>query len=147
MNVLTIQEKILTLVATALKKPGAPPGLHVHRSAARAIHQDQLPAAIPYPLRESVQLATMDEDLDRTLKLRVELREEGDPSDQKLSPLIAWVERALLTDTALASLIVSITPVEIQWTSVGKKGKVYGAAAFDFEINYLTVTGVPEEQP
>ena len=140
------REEITRAVVAALRAPGGPPGLRVHRFRASDIASDQLPAAVVYPITESVEREDMDGGVDRSLLLRIEIRVAGDEPDAALDPFYAWAVRAITTDPALAGLAYSIDEQLTAWDAE-HRDRTYGALAVDFEIMYTTARGDPAVTP
>ena len=140
----TIRETIMAAVEAALDGAGKPAGLNVHRFRTRALDRDDMPAMAVYHLGEVVELETHDEpSVRRTLTVRIEHRVKtlvgsSDSPDRTLDPLLSWGTKALLTDSALDALIISIEEVAIEWAAF-EADSLYGGAAQDFKIEYATV--------
>ena len=139
----TIRETIMAAAVRALEAVGKPTGLTVHRSRTRPLDRDDMPAMAVYHLGETVALETHEPSVLRTLTIRVEHRVKtlvgsSDSPDKTLDPLLSWGTKALLTDSALDALIISIEEVAIEWAAF-EADSLYGGAAQDFKIEYATV--------
>lgn len=144
------RELILAAITAALtNSPDKPAGVTVHRYRTRPIDADKLPAVVVYPgpgkggVGETVLRMDHDNNVERALSVRIEVRESGDPPDQILDPFLVWVTKVMRSDPTLGGLSRDI---EEQSTSIDadEKDRVYAGAANDWLVTYATKEDNPE---
>lgn len=150
----SIREQILEAIVAALQAGGGPAGLSVHRSRARPLSKDQLPAQVVYPIQERTvvqgakfapapYLGKPQQVLVRhTMAIIVEHRVIGDPPDVALEPLLVWATAQLLADPQWGTLAISTEEHETKWAA-SEEDATYGAAAQEFHIDYFSLAVDP----
>lgn len=143
----SIREQIVDVIVQKLDEAGKPSGLTVHRYRTRPIHRDALPAMVVYLLRDPKDQTIRGAvpEAQRTLRVGVECRVEGEPIDTQLDPLYVWAVRQLREDPTLGGLARDLQEAGTEWDA-GELDKAYGAAAAVFEITYRTHLNDPEAQ-
>ena len=142
----SIREQVVDYLETRLQDAGGPVGLNVHRSRHRPIDHDQLPAVVVYPVDEDTELASMDFDVRRTLRLRFECRVKGNPPDTALDPILNWVNQRVFAVSKLGGLAIWVRELRTQWAGESHL-ETFGAAAVDYEVAYETMQNDMETQP
>lgn len=140
------RESITQAIVTALSGVGKPVGLTVHRSRAKPIEQDELPAVVVYALMEVTARVADGEWLpivDRRFRVRCEVRVRGNPPDAELDPYLTWVVQSLVGNQTLGGLSDAIHELQSEWDAVSSN-VVLGACAIDFEVRYRTQGDDPE---
>lgn len=143
------RELILQAVVAALGASSKPTGVAVHRYRTRPLERDALPALVVYPaVREGAVAETItrldhDDALERALRVRVEIRAEGEPPDEALDPLYVWVVKSLRADPTLGGLAQDLEEEAVSFDAA-ERDAVYAAAAVDFHVTYYTSEDDPE---
>lgn len=121
----------------------------VEKYRTRALPNTALAAAIVYPVRETVRRANdhpRSQVVGRTLTAAVEIRvrdEAGDPLDEVLDPVLAWVVQQVLQDDTLGGLASGVQERSTEWSAASAE-RPYGAAVIEFEVTYQTRANDPE---
>lgn len=127
-------------LVTALNT-GTPGGVpQAARSRTKPYEAASLPAVSVYPLREAAERVggKTGPIIKRRLTIRIECRAVGEPADQVIDPMVAWVTKALAGNT-LNNLAHDIEETGTEW-EVELADKAYGLASIDFSILYQTKT-------
>lgn len=143
----SILEQIAQRAVADLGAVGKPADLQVHRSRARPIDQDELPAAVVYLLTEVAQRKGGEWGplLECDAMLAVELRVAGNPPDQVLDPHRTWAIAQLESDQTMGGLATSVSYVGAEWQAAASN-KVLGAVRLTFHVKYLMRAVDPEAQ-
>jgi hypothetical protein len=139
------REQILDAVVTALGAVGKPSGLTVHRNRVLPIERDTLPAVVVYAIEEEMERGPNPTGprARRRFTLRLEHRVEvtsGTSPDEALDPLLCWGTQQLAADGRWGGLAHLTTEQRTQWSAVDVD-RVFGGAAQDFLIDYVTAAG------
>lgn len=126
-----------------------PAGVTVHRSKTVPIEADQLPAMVVYRVAE--EILTRDgprpNKVKRGLRVRVECRAatsaDGETLEDALDPMTSWAVQAVMASPTLGGLTDHVLEVSTDW-AVADSNKVYGAAAVDFLVPFITAAGNPD---
>lgn len=142
---------IVEAIATALGGATKPADVTVHRSRTLPITSDQLPAMAAYRTTEAVERGDGPRGykVRRRLRVRVECRvataADGATLDDAMDPLTTWAVQAVMSDVTLGGLAHNIHEVSTQWLAEDAD-QVYGAAAVDFDVEYITSASDPESR-
>jgi hypothetical protein len=148
----SIRKEILLAIATALNGSGKPPAVTVHRTRARPITADQLPAIVVYRINEPTRRfdgehgGVADRRLIVRCECRVKLLDDGAALDDALDVLTSWVVQAVMQDPTLGGLTENCQEEDTKWVAA-EANVVYGAALVDFSIPYLTLAVDPDSRP
>jgi hypothetical protein len=139
--------------ASVVDRSGAthtkPVGLNVHRSKTVPIESDQLPAQVVYRVAEEIigRDGPRGWKVKRGLRVRVECRAataaDGETLEDALDPQTSWAVQAVMADPTLGGLTDNVQEVGTEWATADAN-KVYGAAAVDFLVPYITAAGNPD---
>jgi hypothetical protein len=134
----SIREKICQYMVDQINAEGRPTKLLVGRQRSLPLDSTLLPAALVYLVSEEVERLTGRSTVSRRKAVfRVELRVEGEPSDQQLDPLIGWVVQQVLADFSAGGLVKEIEELGSKWDQ-SAKDIVVGAVGIDFQVTYYT---------
>jgi X-X-X-Leu-X-X-Gly heptad repeat protein len=146
---------IVDAVFAAVNGAGKPVGVTVHRSKTAPFAKSELPAIVVYRTVEEL-IVPADGRMNpykarRALTVRVECRAssstDGETLEDALDPLTSWAVQAVKGVASLqggtGALADRCTEVGTTW-AVADEDAVYGAAAVDFRIEYLTAAGNPD---
>jgi hypothetical protein len=143
----SIRDAIIVDVVTQLSAAGKPAGLTVHRNRTRPIHADVLPAQLVYMIEEHIETGPGRSGYKtrRKMKLRIETRVDAGSSapDAALDPYLSWMVQQLHADPTRGGRAHDSTEFLTQWTAT-EADKVYGAAASDWIIDYVTSASNPD---
>lgn len=126
-----------------------PVGVTVHRSKTVPIEADQLPAMVVYRVAEEIigRDGPRGHKVKRGLRVRVECRvgtaADGETLEDALDPLTSWAVQAVMADPTLGGVSDSVQEVSTEWATADAN-KVYGAAAVDFLVPFITAAGNPD---
>ena len=136
----SIRERLLQTILAALSAPGGPAGVTWHRSRTRPLAADDLPAGVLYVVEETTGIAGASDSLlaRHLLTVRIESRAAGDPPDAALDAQLQWVVAQMCADRRWGGLAANTIESKTTWTAEGID-EVYGAAAQEFLIDYLTL--------
>ncbi len=134
----SIRERICQYLVEQINAEGKPEGLLVGRQRSLPLDGSLLPAALVYLVSEtSERIGPHSTVTRRTAVFRVEIRAAGEPSDQKLDPLISWVVQQAVSDFKGGGLFEGIDEVSSAWDQA-VKDVVIGAVGIDFKVTYRT---------
>jgi X-X-X-Leu-X-X-Gly heptad repeat protein len=150
----SIRSQIVDAIYTAVNGAGKPSGLTVTRSRTTPFAKaDLLPAGkvIVYRTTEEVMARASNYKTRRALTVRCECRvaatDDGETLEDALDPLTSWVVQAVQGVATLQGgtgmLADKCIELTTQW-AVADEDAVYGAAAVDFRIEYITAAGNPD---
>lgn len=144
---MSIREAIIQEIQAAIDAPEKPAGLNVHRARTRPIHQDALPAAVPYLAGEDIdeEASTKDGMVVRSLEIRVEIRVQNEVPDAALDPLVTWVVQQVLADSSLGGRTLGVYETGTSWAAE-ELNAPFGAAAVGFLVEYMTAEADPTTQ-
>lgn len=143
---LSVRERIVANVETALDGGGKPTGLTVHRFRTRPIQKDALPAMVIRFGGEDSERITHDGDEKNVLRLLIETRVKVDattPPDQGLDPYLNWLTTSLMADETLGGLANRIDKRHGEWDAA-ELDEIYAGALTEFDITYYTDASDPE---
>jgi hypothetical protein len=126
-----------------------PVGVTVHRSKTVPIEADALPAMVVYRVAEEIlsRDGPRGHKVKRGLRVRIECRvgttADGETLEDALDPQTSWAVQAVMADPTLGGVTDYVQEVSTDW-AVADANKVYGAAAVDFLIPYITAAGNPD---
>lgn len=134
----TIREQIIEAIIAQLNT-GAPAGVPTLTRVKMEPNQPgQLPAMTIFPLREEVNHAPAGKwghVVMRSLTLRIVVEAEGNPVDQQLDPIIAWLSQ--LGGSQLGGLAVDVEEQNLEW-AYEESDNPYVALALDLRVDYVT---------
>jgi len=125
-----------------LEAGGGPAGLGMHRSPARSLELDELPAGALYVVEETVSLENIQPQVERSFLLVIQWRVEMDPftesPDEALDPLLAWGTKQLAGSDLGGILIEGAAEVKIEWEVAEAGEKTVARAGQQFLCRYYT---------
>lgn len=145
----SIREHIIQAIVNTLDGVGKPSNLTVGRFERKAIEVEDLPYLCIFPGVEEVEKVgnhRFSPLVTRRLNVIIEIRADGEISDQAIDPILNWVTSALQSSNNLGGLANDINERTVEWVSEQGAENVFGRAQMTWEINYQTVTGNQERR-
>jgi hypothetical protein len=148
------REQILRALVELWDEGSKPDGLTVHRSPARPIQSDELPAlAVSMDpgsdAAERVVRLDHSPGVERIMRVRAEIRTAGADVDSlydETDEIYVWVIEQVALDRTLDGLCEDIVEVEIGFAA-GEADMTYHAQGVGFDVTYFTSEDDPTAAP